>query len=978
MIDSPRARAALPLVRFTFDGRAYEGRAGDTLAAALLAQGVRILGRSFKYHRPRGLLAAGVEEPNALVTIDRGAGRVTPNLLATQVEIYEGLAARSQNRWPSLRFDALEINDLFSALMPAGFYYKTFMWPAAAWRRLYEPLIRRAAGFGEAPREADADVYANLYAHCDALVVGSGPAGLAAALAASGRGERVILCEQDFAFGGSLLAERAATIDGEAAAQWRAQALARLAARANVTLLNRTTAFGLYAQNYVCLAQRLSDHLPPAQAKGPRERLWQVRAGRVIVAAGAIERPLAFECNDRPGVMLAEAARVYANRFGVAPGARALVACASDSAWRAAFDLRAAGVEIVLIADARASVAQALQDAARETGVAFELGARVRRAHGRLAVKAAEVEGAGGLRTIACDLLLMGAGWTPTLHLFAQARGPLAWDAALGAFRPAQAREDIVCAGACNGALSLAMALDEGARAGGEATRVHAVAHDWPCASGPVAPVAPVAQGAAFVDFQNDVKARDYELAQREGFVALEHVKRYTTSGLGADQGKTGAINATRLVADLSQREPGAVGLTTMRPPFTPVSFGALAHMARGPLYEPARETPAHAGAAARGAVFENAGAWRRARAFARAGESEPRVVAREAMAVRTAAGLFDASTLGKIEVAGPDALAFLNKIYVNDFSRLAPGRCRYAVMLNEAGLVMDDGLVARLAPDRFHVTTTSGGLGHVLHHMEDFLQTEFTHLKVWLVDVTEQWSCLALQGPRARDILAPLVEGVDLSRAAMPPMSLREGAIMGTPLRLLRAGFTGELGFELYTPARFGAPLWDFLLERGARCGLEPYGLEALDVLRLEKGYIVIGQDSDGACTPDDLGLARLIGASKGDFVGARSLRLPHLASAGRRQLVGLRLRGGSRPLDVGAQIVEAPAPPAGTRALGHVTSSRVSPALAAPVALALVADGRARMGARVFVTRLDGPCEEAEIAAPVFYDPAGERLNG
>ena len=972
VISQPRL--ARPIVRFKFDGRVYEGRAGDTLAAALIANGVRLVGRSFKYHRPRGLLSAGVEEPNALVTLDRGPGRVTPNLQATQVEIYDGLVARSQNRWPSLRWDAMEINDLLSPLMPAGFYYKTFMWPPGAWRKLYEPLIRRAAGFGQASRDVDVDFYANRYAHCETLIVGSGPAGLAATLAASAGGERVILCEQDFDFGGSLLAEDGALIEGAPAMQWRDEALAKLAARPHVRLLNRTTAFGVYAQNYVGLVQRLTDHLQPYQASGPRERLWQVRAQRVIVAAGAIERPLVFENNDRPGVMLADSVRVYLKRFGVAPGSRAVVACSNDSAWRAAIDLKNAGVEIALIADSRAEVSSALPEAARACDIPFVLGARLRRANGRLAVNAADIETPAGVQRLACDLLLMSGGWTPTLQLYAQTRGALAWDEALGAFRPDGDHAGVRCVGACNGSLSLAQALAEGAKAGGDAGMTYAVETGWPCA-GAFAPFCE--QGAAFVDFQNDVKACDYEIAQREGFISIEHVKRFTTSGLGADQGKTGAINATRLVGRFSGRSAADIGLTTLRPPFTPVSFGALAHMGRGPLYDPARETPCHERAALLGAVFENAGQWRRARFFPRAGEREARTITREAMAVRSAAGLFDASTLGKIEICGPDALAFLNKIYINDFSRLAPGRCRYGVMLNETGFVMDDGLIMRLADDRFYITTTSGGLSHVLHHMEDFLQTEFTDMRVWLVDVTDQWSCLALQGPRARDVLSSVLLDVDLSTATMPHLSFRETPFMGAHVRLVRAGFTGELGFELHVPASLAVTLWDMLLSRGAVHGLEPYGLEALDVLRAEKGYIVVGQDSDGACTPDDLGLARLIGAAKGDFIGARSLKLAHLCASGRRQLVGLRVRG-SRPLDVGAQVVPESASPPGTPALGHVTTSRLSPVLGAPIALALVADGRGKMGARVFVTQLDGPCLEAEIVPSVFYDPAGERLHG
>ncbi|MDB5572338.1 MAG: sarcosine oxidase subunit alpha [Hyphomicrobiales bacterium] len=975
---------AAPL-RFTFDGRPYVGCAGDTLASALLANGVHLTGRSFKHHRPRGIYSAGVEEPNALVEIDRGPGRRTPNLQATQVELYDGLAARSQNRWPSLRFDALAALGAAPGLTPPGFYYKTFMWPGFAWKRIYEPLIRRAAGLGRAPREPDPDRYANRYAHCDVLVVGSGPAGLSAALAASETGARVVLCEQDGLMGGALRDETRALVDGCAAVDFLKQALEVLRARDNVQVLARTTAFGVYADNLVALAERLGDHLAAPDPSAPRERLWQVRARRVVLAAGAIERPLVFPDNDRPGVMLADAARVYAKRFGVRAGSRALVAASHDSAWLAALELHAAGVDIALLIDTRDAVAPRLREAAARAGVDVQLGTRMRGARGRLRVRSARIEAPNGARDVPCDLVLAGGGWTPTLHLFAHVRGKLVWSDALGAFAPDNVREDLRCAGACNGALDLSGALAEGWREGASAAvfagfpepaeRAFRVEDDWPCAGGAPAQEAP--EGEAYVDIQNDVKASDYAIALREGFRSIEHVKRYTTSGLGADQGKTGNVNASALVGALSGRAAAQVGLTTYRQPYTPVTFGALAHMARGALFEPQRETPTHARALAAGATFEDAGQWKRARAFPRAGETEAQAAAREALAVRGAAGLFDASTLGKIEVAGPDALAFLQRMYVNDFSGLAVGRCRYALMLHETGFVMDDGIVARLAHDRFHVTTTSGGAASALHHMEDFRQTEFTQLRVWLTPVTEQWATLALQGPRARDILAPLVQGFDLSPAAMPHMSVREGALCGVPLRLMRASFSGELGFEINVPADNGAAAWDLLLEAGRPHGLAPYGLEALDVLRAEKGFVIVGQDTDGAQTPADLGMARMVGTRKGDFVGARSLRLPHLASAGRRQLVGLRPRGPAPGLEEGMQLVGASAPAPGTHAQGHVTTVRQSPTLARTIALGLLESGRMRIGETIHALTPDGALE-LDIVAPAFFDPEGTRLHG
>ncbi|HEY8578523.1 MAG TPA: FAD-dependent oxidoreductase, partial [Beijerinckiaceae bacterium] len=614
---------------------------------------------------------------------------------------------------------------------------------------------------------------------------------------------------------GALLVETRATIDGAPAQAWRTEALATLRARANVRVLSRTTAFGVYPHAMIGLVQRLTDHLAAPPLDAPRQRLWQVRAGRVVLAAGAIERPLVFPGNDAPGVMLAEAARVYALRYGVLPG-RAVVASNHDSAWRAALDLAAAGAEIALIADARATVDPALIAAAHAAKIPIATSARVVGVKGRQGVRAARVDAPGGEREIACAHVLMGGGWTPTLHLFAQARGAIGYDDALGSFRPMETRDDVRCAGACAGALDLAGALAQGWREGAEAAaaagfdapapRAYDVADDWPTQGG--APPREPTHGHAFVDMQNDVKAEDYEIAVREGFRSIEHVKRYTTSGLATDQGKTGNVVASAIVGGVMDRPTGDVGLTTYRPPYTPVTFGALAHMNRGALYEPVRETPTHARAAARGATFENAGAWMRARAFPRPGESEAQACAREALAVRAGAGLFDASTLGKIEVAGPDALAFLQRMVVNDLATLAVGRCRYVLMLSETGFVMDDGVAARLAPDRFHLTTTSGGAAHMLQHMEDFRQTEFTDLRVWLAPVTERWATLALQGPKARAILQPLVEEVDLSPAAMPHMSVREGRLRGAPLRLMGVSFSGELGFELNVPADHGAAL--------------------------------------------------------------------------------------------------------------------------------------------------------------------------
>ncbi|WP_332701208.1 2Fe-2S iron-sulfur cluster-binding protein, partial [Devosia sp.] len=751
-------------INFTFDGKPYQGFAGDTLASALIANGVHLVGRSFKYHRPRGFLAAGAEEPNALVDIDRGNGRSAPNLRATQVELYEGLVAKSQNRWPSLGFDLSEVNDLAPAgLIGAGFYYKTFMSPRGAWHHLYEPFIRRLAGLGEAPKQADPDHYAQQYAFCDVLVVGAGAAGLAAALAAAETGASVILADEQPELGGGLLDERNAVIDGAPAADWLATTLARLRSMDNVTLLPRTQAFGYYAQNLLGLAERLTDHLAKLSASRPRERLWKVRAKEVVLATGAIERPLVFPDNDRPGVMLASAARTYANRYGVKPGNRAVIFTADDTGYAAALDLHHAGVEIAMIADLRPVSDGPGQAAAKAAGLAMANSTVINAVSGRLRVTGVQLGRLNasnlpaGLQHIACDLVLMAGGWTPAVHLFSQSRGKLAYDAERQIYTPGTYAQAARSAGACNGTFDLAAALNEGANSARPYTAAGAVAP-----SGGFHGAVPTAQNPqkikAFVDFQNDVTAKDIKLAVREGMHSIEHIKRYTTTGMATDQGKTSNMNGLAIAAGALDKAIPDIGLTTFRPPYTPVTFGTLAGHARGQLLDPVRQTPIHPWAEANGAAFEDVSQWKRAWYFPKPGEDMHAAVNRECKAARSAAGLFDATTLGKIEVVGPDAAEFMERLYTNPWQKLGVGRCRYGLMLNEAGFVMDDGVIGRMALDRFHVTTTTGGAPRVLAHMEDYLQTEFPELKVFLTSTTEQWAVIAVNGPHARRILEPLV----------------------------------------------------------------------------------------------------------------------------------------------------------------------------------------------------------------------------
>jgi sarcosine oxidase subunit alpha len=988
-------------LRFSFDGRSYQGLHGDTLASALLANGVHLVGRSFKYHRPRGILAAGSEEPNALVAVRRDAARITPNLRATQVELYEGLEALSQNRWPSLAFDCGAVNDLLSRFIPAGFYYKTFMWPRGAWRALYEPYIRAAAGLGHSPRLADPDHYTNRYAHCDVLVVGAGPAGLAAAQSAAQNGARVILCDEQPDLGGSLLSEPEGAqtqIAGRPSRAWLAEVAAELARNARVLLLPRTTAFGYFPHNLIALNERLTDHLSAPAGHLPRERQWQVRAREVVLAAGAIERPLVFSGNDRPGVMLAGAARTFLHRYGVLPGRRVVLVTACDEGYRAALDLHAAGTAIAVIADQRAQASGALPEAARRAGLDVRLQVNVIGTRGRLRVKEIELEHAHAAgassraQTVACDLVLMSGGATPSVHLFSQSRGKLAWDESSGSFLPAEPVERMRCAGACRGLYGLDASIEDGLRAGAAAARAAVLsgaaraanrdANTWtPAAASPVERVGPAGsaahRGKAFVDFQNDVTVRDLALATREGFRSIEHVKRYTTTGMATDQGKTSNLNALGIVARELDRPMPQVGLTTFRAPYTPVSFGSFAGSDRGELFDPVRLTPMHECAVRQGAVFEDVGLWRRARFFPRSGEDMHAAVARECRAVRSACGLFDASTLGKIAVVGRDAVTFMNRMYANSFDSLAVGRCRYGVLLREDGFVLDDGVVARTAADRFHVTTTTGGAARVLATMEDYLQTEWPDLSVWLTSTTEQWAVLAVQGPSSRRVLQELVEDVNVGPEALPHMSAAQGRICGVPMLLFRVSFTGELGFEVNVPADFGPAVWEALLAAGQTHGMTVYGTEAMHMLRAEKGYIIVGQETDGTVTADDVGLGWAIGRKKADFVGKRSLQKPALMAQGRKQLVGLLTRDPRTVIEEGAQIMERDGQAPSQRPIGHVTSSYYSASLERSIALALVAGGRARLEQTVYVP-LSGGTLPVRIVAPVFYDPEGKRLHG
>jgi len=976
-------------IPFRFDGQRYVGLEGDTLASALLANGVHLTGRSFKYHRPRGILGSGPEEPNALVEIRRDDARRQPNIRATMQPLYDGLDAASQNRWPSLGFDIGGANGMFSRFLTAGFYYKTFMWPKAFWHRVYEPYIRAAAGLGHAPEKPDPEHYANRFEHVDVLVAGGGPAGLAAALAAGEAGASVLLCDEGGSFGGWLKAESNATIDGIAAMDWVDGIVARLAGMANVRLMPRTTAFGYYNHNMLVLAEQVTDHLSEPDPALPRERLWQVRAKNVVLATGSIERPLVFPDNDRPGIMLAGAVRLYLNHFGVAPGRRVAVFTAHDAAYAAAIDLKRAGVAVPVIVDLRAEPPADITAEARALGIEVLAGYEIKTVRGTRRITGFTVEelrSGQDNRRFDCDALLMSGGYTPSVHLFSQSRGKLAFDPALQAYVPAEPAENCVSVGAAAGDFDLAKTIGSARDAGrvaatGKAGTAAPVAVEGATPFGGGMAGATPAAGAgkfvkAFIDFQNDVTAKDIRFAVAEGFRSVEHIKRFTTTGMATDQGKTSNIHGIGVAAEALSRPMPEVGLTTFRAPYTPVTFGTIAGFAKGPLFDPTRKTPIHDSAEAEGAVFEDVSLWKRAWYFPKGADMHA-AVGRECRTVREAAGLFDASTLGKIEVVGPDAAKFLDLIYATPLASLAVGKCRYAIMLNEAGFIIDDGIVARIGEDRYHVTTTTGGAPRVLELMEDYRQTEFPDLAVWMTSVTEQWAVIAVQGPKAREIVAPYVDGLDISPDAFKHMSVAECSFMGVACRLFRVSFTGEAGYEINVPADYGRAVWDALREHGRGLGAEPYGTETMHVLRAEKGYIIVGQETDGTVTPADAGLAWAVSKKKTDFVGKRGLERSDLVASGRKQLVGLKTANPLTVLEEGAQIVADPNEAVPMTMLGHVTSAYHSDAMGRSIALALVKDGRNLIGRTLYVP-MPKETIAVEVTDTVFFDPEGERLHG
>jgi len=975
---------ARPLA-FTFDGRPYQGFAGDTLASALLASDVRLVGRSFKYHRPRGIVGCGTEEPNALVELRAGARR-EPNAKATTVELFDGLDAKSQNAWPSLAFDAMAVNGLLSPFFGAAFYYKTFMWPKAAWEKLYEPMIRRAAGLGRTAEAPDPDAYDKAHAFCDVLVIGSGPAGLSAALAAGRSGARVILAEEDFRFGGRLLSETTA-IDAAAPLAYVDRVIAELASLPNVRLMTRTSIFGAYDGGTYGALERVADHLPVPSAFQPRQRLWKIVAKRAVLAAGAFDRPIVFGGNDRPGVMLAQAVETFVNRHAVAPAKTMAIFANNDAAWTTAFAAHDAGQTIAALIDTRRDVAPDLLAGAKARGLRTILGGEVIATKGKT-LTAIDVAVGGKVERLAVDGLAMSGGFSPAVHLTCHHGGRPVWNDAIAAFVPGACPPGMSVAGAAAGAYALSACLATGAAEGAKA----AVDLGFAVPALEVAKVedAPTglsafwyvegSKGMAFVDFQNDVAAKDVKLAAKEGFTSVEHLKRYTTLGMATDQGKLANVPGLAILAKVTGRTIAETGTTLFRPPWSPVTLAAFAGHHRGQDFRPARITPTHALAEELGAVFVEAGPWLRASYFPKTGETDWRAtVAREVAAVREGVGLIDVSTFGKIELRGPDVGVLLDRVYANTFSTLPVGKARYGVMCREDGMVMDDGTTARLGPDRWIMTTTTANAAKVHQHLEFCLQVLWPDLDVVTASVSERWAQISISGPKARDTLARVVDDAAvIAPEVFPYMGAVETTVMGgVTARLFRLSFAGELGWEIAVPADRGETLARALLAAGAEFGITPYGLEALAVMRVEKGH-VSGPELNGQTTAADLGMGRMASTKK-DWIGRVMAARPGLVDPNRPGFVGFRPVDRSQRLSAGAHLLEEGAAATTANDRGWISSATWSPTLGHAIGLGFLAGGAARIGEVVRAwDGLRGTDVAVEVCAPAFYDPEGVRLRG
>ncbi len=975
MASGGRIDRSKPL-SFKFNGKKLHGYDGDSIASALLANGISTVNRSFKYHRPRGIMSAGVEETNALLTAFDGSGDV-PVVRTTVRALIDGQRIKSPSGFPSVNFDLGRLLDFTHRLWPAGFYNKIFKWPNWHW---YEDAVRRMAGLGHLPDGEDGNKYFHHNLHCDLLVVGAGPAGLAAALTAANSGARVLLVEQDHELGGSLLASRAQIEDLDSDA-WISRTTAALAAAVNVTVMTSSTVSGYYDHNVLTIADRSTAGV---------KRFWKVRAKEVVLATGAIEQPLVFENNDRPGIMLANAAMEYVNRYAVKPADVMVVATNNDSAYQVAFTLHDSGVRVPVIVDARKNIRNEISTQASQRGIPIMSGsvvvdtvgtmALVRVSVGRLPDHGQSTISTSGI--IDCHGLAMSGGFNPNCQLYSQAGGKLRYDAELACFLPQACRQNVTVAGAAHGKFSLSDALTDGAYAGSEAARKAG----FTCSPTEIATTAnnqynlkairitPAGDTSRqWVDFMHDVTVADIELAVRENYVSVEHLKRYTTVGMAVDQGKTSNLNALTLLAELTNRPIEEVGTTTFRPQFMPVPMGAIAGQRHGEFYSPAQLLPAHDWHVSQGAVFENYGAWKRPEYYAINGRDRETAIREEVLALRRSAGLIDGSPLGKIEITGPDAGEFLNRIYVNNVLTLKPGRIRYGLMLSENGIVIDDGVFARLADDRYLVSTTTAHADRITHWLEEWHQCEWPDLDLIISPVTSQWAVATLAGPNARILLQGIHSDIDFSAEAMPHMSVATGTFLGVAARVQRVSYTGEMSFEISVPALQSRNVMETLMQAGGS-RIAAVGIEALLVLRTEKGYLHVGADTDGMTNALDVGFAGIVAKKQTDFIGKRSLLRAEDQRKDRRQFVGIEPLNDDEILQSGAHFVTPQ--DEGRRSQGIVTSACLSPTLNRVIGLGLLERGFERKGETVTVFD-GGRTFDVRITDPVFYDPSGEHMK-
>ncbi len=982
-------------VSFKFNGTTYYGYNGDTLASALLANGIHLVGRSFKYHRPRGIMTAGSEEPNAIVQLHKNTSRTEPNVRATEIEIYEGLEASSQNCWPSVNFDIGGINNFLSPLLPAGFYYKTFMWPASFWEK-YEYFIRKSAGLGKSPIEPDPDIYEHKYIHCDVLVVGAGISGIMAAKTAAKNGFKTLLVDEKSYLGGSTIYQKSEhfKINNQISSSWLEKEINEIKKLTNLQIKTRTSVAAFHGYNFLLGRENLTDHLPPDQRKNKtRQRLLKIRAKKVVTATGSLERPLIFDNNDRPGILLSSAIDKYANFFGVACGKKNVLFTNNDSAYETAISLYQKGINIEAIIDNREEIDSKLIKETEKNNIKVYKGYTVVDTSGykrinKVSIMQLSKDGqkvVGSKISIKCDCLGISGGWTPAVHLFTQSGGKLKFRDEDQVFIPDIYPSDQISVGSCNGDFTLDEIFSNVPQTLKDFLNLKKIEYDnlevqssfnkskrniWLLPSDKV-----IGKTKPFVDYQNDATAKDIKLALREGFRSIEHVKRYTTTGMGTDQGKLGNMHALGIISETAGSKMGELGTTTFRPPYTPLTFGTIVGRNVGEYFDIFRKTPIHDWHVQNKAEFENVGQWKRAWYYPKDGENMHDAVQRESKAARESAGILDASTLGKIDIQGTDASEFLNRVYTNAWSKLATGKCRYGLMLNEDGMVYDDGVTTRLDENHYIMTTTTGGAATVLGKLEDYLQTEWPELDVYLTSVTDHYATVSVCGPNSKKIVSQVIPDLDFSDESFPHMSFKNAKIDKIKCRVMRISFTGEHSYEINVQANYGKSVWEKCMEAGKEFNITPYGTETMHLLRAEKGFIIVGQDTDATMTPIDLQMDWIVSKKKYDFIGKRSLYRSDTIREDRKQLVGLLTENPDEVLEEGAQIV-ADINKSPIEMLGHVTSSYYSPNLKKSIALGVVRGGKNMMGQKLIIP-MENKRINVTVADPVFLDKENKRLN-